>query len=203
MPYQHPRDPLWFTYLADSKTVYADWRSYKDIETQSERLLGFIKEHSVNRLIVDMRWNEGGNFAKGRQYLIYKLTFNPELNRAGHLFVITGRGTFSAGMTNVTDFRRETQAILVGEPTGARPNGVMENYMFTLPESKLRVSCAMLKYRFEPGSHADAVLPDQKIEPNWQLFLEGRDPALQWILAQSASGSSSPAPSGDRRNHHR
>ena len=203
LPYQHPRDPLWFTYLADSKTVYADWRSYKDIETQSERLLGFIKEHSVNRLIVDMRWNEGGNFAKGRQYLIYKLTFNPELNRAGHLFVITGRGTFSAGMTNVTDFRRETQAILVGEPTGARPNGVMENYMFTLPESKLRVSCAMLKYRFEPGSHADAVLPDQKIEPNWQLFLEGRDAALQWILAQSASGSSSPAPGGEQRNHHR
>jgi hypothetical protein len=87
-------------------------------------------------------------------------------------------------MTNVTDFRRETQAILVGEPTGARPNGYMENYWFTLPLSKLRGSCAMLKYRFQPFSDTDAVFPDKRIDPDWRLFSEGQDAALQWILAQ-------------------
>jgi hypothetical protein len=183
LPNQHPEDSLWFTYLADSKTVYVDFRSYRDLEAQSARLWEYIGSHPVERLIIDMRWNPGGNFAKGREYLIYKLIFMPALNRAGHLFVITGRGAFSAGMTNITDFRRETEAILVGEPTGGRPNGYQENHLFTLPLSKLRVSCSKLRYRFQPDSESDAVLPDQRIDPDWSSFRAGRDAALQWILA--------------------
>ena len=184
LPFQHQDDALWFTYLADSKTVYVDFRSYRDLESQSERLWEFIRREPVRRLIIDMRWNQGGNYSKGREYLIYKLIFLPALNRAGHLFVITGRGAFSAGMTNITDFRRETEAILVGEPTGARPNGYQENHLFALPLSKLRVSCSKLEYRFQPGSEADAVFPDQRIDPDWSSFSAGKDAALQWILAR-------------------
>jgi hypothetical protein len=87
-------------------------------------------------------------------------------------------------MTNITDFRRETEAILVGEPTGGRPNGYQENHLFTLPVSKLRASCSMLRYRFQPGSEIDAVLPDQRIDPDWQLFGAGKDAAIQWILSR-------------------
>jgi hypothetical protein len=184
LPFQHQEEPLWFTYLADSKTVYVDFRSYRDLEKQSALLWEFIERHPAKRLIIDMRWNQGGNYTKGREYLIYKLIFMPALNRAGHLFVITGRGTFSAGMTNVTDFRRETEAILVGEPTAARPNGYQENHLFTLPHSQLRFSCSMLKYRFQPDSETDAVFPDQRIDPDWSLFRAGKDAALQWILAR-------------------
>jgi hypothetical protein len=182
LPFQHSEDPLWFTYLADSKTVYVNFRSYQDLETQSARLWEYIERHPVRRLIIDMRWNQGGNFTKGREYLIYKLIFMPALNRAGHLFVITGRGAFSAGMTNITDFRRETEAILVGEPTGARPNGYQENHSFTLPLSKLRFSCSKLRYRFQPESETDAVFPDRRNDPDWRLFSAGKDAALQWIL---------------------
>lgn len=184
LPCQHAEDPFWFTYLADSNTVYVDFRSYQNLDTQAARLWEFMGTHPVRRLIVDMRWNGGGNYTKGREYLIYKIIFMPVLNRAGRLYVITGRGTFSAAMTNVSDFRRETEAILVGEPTGARPNGYMENHWSTLPHSGLRLSCAMLKYRFQPESLGDAVFPDQRIDPDWRLFSAGQDAALRWILAQ-------------------
>ena len=188
LPFQHPDEPFWFTYLADSKTVYVDFRSYQDLQTQCSRLWAYMAKRPVRHLIVDMRWNTGGNYTKGREYLIYKIILMPALNRAGHLFVITGRGTFSAGMTNVTDFRRETEATLVGEPTGARPNGYQENHWFTLPLSKLRASCATLKYRFQPESETDAVFPDQRIDPSWHSFRAGKDAALQWILAQPPLG---------------
>ena len=184
LPFLHPEQPFWFTYLPDSKTVYTDFRSYQDLERQAARLFEFIAKNPVQRLVVDMRWNGGGDYTKGREYLIYKLVYLPTINRQGHLFVITGRKTFSAGMTNVTDFRRETEAILVGEPTGARPNGYQENYWFTLPFSKLRVSCAMLKYRFQPLDEMEAVFPDYRIDPDWQSFSRGEDAALQWILAR-------------------
>ena len=189
LPFQHPEDALWFTYLSDSRTVYVNFRSFRDLQTQSALLWESIGKLPANRLIIDMRWNEGGNFAHGREYLIYKLIFMPTLNRAGHLFVITGRGTFSAGMTNVTDFRRETEATLVGEPTGARPNAYQENHLFTLPLSKLRFSCATLRYRFQPDSETDAVVPDQRIDPDWRLFSAGKDAALQWILARDPDHS--------------
>ncbi|HEV2271844.1 MAG TPA: hypothetical protein VGR92_20520 [Steroidobacteraceae bacterium] len=184
LPFQHPDDPLWFTYLAGSKTVYVDFRSYQDLKARAARLVAYVAKLPVKRLIIDMRWNGGGDYTKGREYLIYKIAYMAALNRAGHLFVITGRRTFSAAMVNVTDFRRETEAILVGEPTGARPNGYQENYWFTLPLSKLRVSCSMLKYRFQPESETDAVFPDQRIDPSWRSFRAGKDAALQWILAQ-------------------
>jgi len=184
LPFLHADEPFWFTYLADSETVYVDFRSYRDLESHAAQLWEFVAKNSVKRLVVDMRWNEGGNYTKGREYLIYKIVFMPTLNRVGHLFVITGRMTFSAGMTNVTDFRRETEATLVGEPTGARPNGYQENHWFTLPHSKLRGSCAKLKYRFEPLEETEAVFPDQRSDPDWRSFSAGQDAALRWVLAQ-------------------
>lgn len=53
---------------------------------------------------------------------------------------VIGRNTLSAAMTNAADFLKETNAILVGEPTGARPNGWQEKGQFTLPNSHLVVS---------------------------------------------------------------
>lgn len=191
LPFQHPDAPLWFTYLPDKQTVYVDFRSYEDLQEETKSLWEFIAQHPVRRMIVDMRWNGGGNYMHGREYLVSKITFMPQVNRAGHLFVITGRRTFSAGMTNVTDFRRETEAIIVGEPTGARPNGYQENYWFTLPFSHIRVSCATLKYRFQPFYNRASVFPDQRIDPDWNMFRAGGDAAINWILSQ-------PLPDGEQ-----
>jgi hypothetical protein len=184
LPFQHPEAPLWFTYLPDSQTLYVDFRSYEDLQQETKPLWESIAQHPVRRMIIDMRWNGGGNYVHGREYLVSKITFMPQVNRAGHLFVITGRRTFSAGMTNVTDFRRETEAIIVGEPTGARPNGYQENYWFTLPFSQIRVSCATLKYRFQPYNDSAGVLPDHRIDPDWDMFRAGEDAAINWILTQ-------------------
>lgn len=185
LPFQNPDEGLWFTTLGDSKTVYVVFRSYHDLEARSERLWAYVAQHGATRLVIDMRWNQGGNFTKGREHLVYKLIFRPELNRDGQLFVITGRGAFSAGMTNITDFRWETEAILVGEPVGGRPNGYQENHLFTLPRSGLQASCSMLRYRFQPGSDADTVHPDQRIDPDWASFRTGKDAALEWILGRT------------------
>lgn len=184
LSFQHADDGLWFTYLPDSQTVYVDFRSYQNLEQETKPLWDFIAEHSPKRLIVDMRWNIGGNFMQGREYLVSKIIFLPQLNQTGRLFVITGRRTFSAAMTNVTDFRRETEAILVGEPTGARPNGYQENHWFTLPNSHIRASCATLKYRFQPFRDSAGVFPDQRVDPDWKAFRTGRDAAIDWILRQ-------------------
>lgn len=180
---QRPRQALWFNELPDA-TVYANFRSYQDIEKHAAALLEFLRARSARRLIIDMRQNGGGNYTLVRRHLLYKLQMLPALNRPGGLYIVTGRGTFSAAMTNVTDFRRETDAILVGEPTGARPNGYQERGEFSLPHSGLQVSCSILRYRFQPGDDATAVMPDRRIDPDWRQYKAGRDPVLEWIQAQ-------------------
>jgi hypothetical protein len=130
-----------------------------------------------------MRQNSGGDYTQGREHLIYNILFRRTINSKGHLFVIAGRQTYSAAMTNLTDFRRETDAIIVGEPTGARPNGYQESDRFTLPNSQLQVSCSILYYQFQ-DKDAPAVLPDKRIDPDWTAYREGRDPIMEWILAQ-------------------
>jgi len=184
LSFQHPEAPFWVTYLTDSQTIYVDFRSYEHLQEETNHLWGLFAQHPVKRLIIDMRWNGGGNYMHGREYLVSKITFMPEVNRAGRLFVITGRRTFSAAMTNVTDFRRETEATVVGEPTGARPNGYQENYWFVLPFSQIRGSCATLKYRFQPEMDSPAVFPDHRIDPDWSRFRAGEDAAINWILKQ-------------------
>jgi hypothetical protein len=85
-------------------------------------------------------------------------------------------------MTNATDFRRETDAILVGEPTGARPKGYQENHWLTLPNSGLQLSLASRYYKFQDAD-TPAVMPDHRIEPNWTDYKTGNDPVMEWILS--------------------
>lgn len=181
----HTDEPFRFTYLPDDRTVYVNFRSFDRLERNAAALFSFINAHRVDRLVVDLRHNGGGNYTEGRKHLLYPLQFMPSLNRAGHLFVIIGRGTFSAGMTMATDFRRETEAILVGEPTGARPYGYQENHGFTLPNSKLPGSVAKLLYRFD-SPEVEAVFPDHRVDPGWAADRAGGDAALDWILGQPA-----------------
>lgn len=191
-PYLRHRDEgLWFTYLPETKTVYADFRSYRQLEQNAQALWAFVDANDVDRLVIDLRHNAGGNYSEGRRLLLYPAIFKPRLNRAGHLYVLTGRTTFSAAMTNATDFRRETEAVLVGEPTSARPNGFQENGWFTLPNSHIGVSAAQLLYRFGDES-TDAVYPDHRIDPDFASYWAGRDPVMEWVLRQPIAPSSVP-----------
>jgi hypothetical protein len=138
-----PETALWSTFLTDTRTVYASFRRYDDLVDNSRTLWEYVDNNPVDRLVIDMRYNGGGNYTQGREHLVYEAQRRQSVNRAGRLFVVTGRATFSAAMTNATDFRRETEALLVGEPPGARPNGYQELSRFTLPNSKLNT----------PGAH--------------------------------------------------
>ncbi len=134
------------------------------------------------RLILDLRDNGGGDYTLARHNLTYPIWRLPTISRPGGLYVLIGRNTYSAAMITATDFRRETEAILVGEPTGARPVGHQELGTFDLPRSGLRAHCATRHYRFSDADTA-AVFPDQRIDPDWNTDRSGHDTAIDWCLA--------------------
>lgn len=179
---QRPGEKFWFTYLRESQTVYVSFRGYRGLGEGARKLFQFIRENRTKRLVIDMRQNDGGDFFEGRKHLVRPVKELAAINQKGRLFVIIGRRTYSAAMANAIDFRKETNAILVGEPIGERPNSYSENDEMTLPNSHLVVSYSTRYYKFL-DEDVPAVMPDKQIDPNWAAFLAGRDPVMEWILS--------------------
>ncbi|HEX8250000.1 MAG TPA: POTRA domain-containing protein [Pyrinomonadaceae bacterium] len=182
---QKQEAPFYFEYLKDAKTVYVNFRWYPrrpEFAKFSKELFDFIDKTPIEKLVFDMRQNGGGDYTRGRDFFIKPLKERKKFAERGRLFVLAGRATYSAGMVNAADFRKEFNAIIVGEPTGARPIGYMEGRYFMLPNSHLQVGFSIELAKFAEAD-TPGILPDKLIEPDWKSFLNGRDTALEWVLA--------------------
>ena len=186
--YLHRLAESWWTeFLPDAQTVYFSFTGYPPDAQFRERaaaLAQLLDESHARRLVIDMRRNQGGDLTQFRRLLLPLIKAHTAINRKGGLFVITGPGTFSAATINALDLRNEANAILVGSPTGMRPNHYGEHAEFRLPNSGFRISYSTRYYRF--GADTDsAVVPDQRVEPTWAGFRAGRDPVMEWILSRN------------------
>ena len=179
---QRTNENFWFTYLEDINAVYVNFRGYDDLAKNTNSLFDYVDEKKATRLIVDLRQNGGGDFKKGRRQLLSPIQKNTTLNQKGNLFVITGRRTFSAAMVNAIDFKKETNAIIIGEPPGEKPNSYSENDEMKLPNSGLIISYSTKYYKFL-DKDVPAFEPDIRADPNWKDFSAGVDPVLEKIKA--------------------
>lgn len=97
-----------------------------------------------------MRFNSGGSSLQGTE-LIKKLSELKNINQKKKLFVIIGKNTFSSAIINILDFKKYTNAIIVGEITSGKPNHFGEVKNFLLPNSRLQVNYST-KYFKEVGN---------------------------------------------------
>jgi hypothetical protein len=213
---QKPDQFYWFTYLEGARTVYFQYNKGQDMETESLRgftdeLFDFVDAHPVERLVIDMRHNGGGDEGPFWSF-VNRLTKHP-LNEEGRLYVVVGRGTYSSAVLNTAMLQRKTDAIFVGES----PSSTLDHYgqfnTFVLPNSHIRVYCSTAYFtrsldlgemavgdwlgalgyssRRFPVSDANlrAFVPDVLAEPTMDDYLLGRDPALEavWTYADEKS----------------
>lgn len=177
----------WFQYLPESRTVYFQYnRVLPDAKEPFDkfvaRLFAFIEQHNVDKLIIDLRWNNGGNTYL-LPPLINALVGASKINREGGLFVIIGRRTFSAAGNAAAYIQRQTDAIFVGEPTGAKPNSLGDETYFTLPYSNLVTSVADVYWESSwPQDFRNWIAPQIFIEPTFAAYRSNQDAAVDAIL---------------------
>ncbi len=184
--YRKNRDKYYsFTYLNSQKTMYVLYNSCRII--QEWPFKDFVKEvfehvdsHPVERFIVDLRINGGGNSAIFFPFL-KEIKQREELNRQGKLFVIIGRRTFSSAILNALQLKNQTKAIFFGEPTGGRPNHYGEIRNFMLKHSRIQVSYST-KYFTHSQLDTDSLHPDFIVEVSILDYLNKKDPVLEQIL---------------------
>jgi hypothetical protein len=182
---QKPEQRFACTYLADAITLYCNVRAIRDLSAPADEMLKILRQHSPEKLVIDLRQNRGGDYTLGEKYLVHPIRDLPSINRKGHLFVLIGADTFSAAMNNAAQFRAQTAALLVGREIGEKPNSYQEPRSMTLPNSHLTVRYSTRFYRFIDGSD-NAIHPDQEIVPTWSDYKSGMDPVLAWVLKYSS-----------------
>lgn len=178
----------WFEYLPESRMVYFQFNSVindpqETLAKFSERLFQFINDHEIDRLVIDMRWNNGGNTFLNPP-LLKGLICSGKVNERGKLFIIIGRRVFSAAQNAASAFERYTNAIFVGEPTGGSPNFIGDEVFFTLPYSKLNANVSDIYWQESLATdYRTWIAPQIYIQPTFEAYRANRDPVMDAILA--------------------
>ncbi len=188
---QKPNSNYWYKYLDREKTLYfkynqclpdADEKAPK-IEDFIADMLNFIDKHPVDKFVIDMRDNGGGT-DKYILPIIDKLK-NNKLNNKNSLFVIVGRRTFSAAMTDAVLLKKQTSATFVGESTSAKPNHYGSAKDFVLPNSKISIGYSTQLNKSDGDNSEDTsstFVPDKTIEISIKDYVNKKDPILDYIL---------------------
>ncbi len=186
--WKQPEQIYWFEYLVAQQTVYVQLRAVRDRDDEPltafyARLFEFIEEHPVERLIIDLRSNSGGNNMLN-QPLVHGLICSPKVNQRGKLFTLIGRYTFSAAMNLAVDLERNTKTLFVGEPTGSSPNFYGETSQNTMPHSGITFSVSALYWQSSlPYDQRPWIEPHIHVEMSSTDYRNNIDPALDTILS--------------------
>lgn len=178
--------PYWFEYLPDEKLLFFQWNSVRSAREERfdafvQRLMTFIAENPVEKLVVDLRWNNGGNTVIGKTF-VDALEKDAKVNVRGKLFVIIGRRTYSAAQNVATMLEMETNAILVGEQTGSSPNFTGEEDFVKLPHSGILMNVSDFHWQTSwPWDRRLWLAPEIYTPPTFAAFAGNRDVAMEGV----------------------
>jgi hypothetical protein len=176
----------WYEYLPDSKTLYFNYNRCRDMKQQpfhefNQELFKFLDAHPVDKLVVDLRDNGGGD-SEVIDPFVKEVVKRESINQDGHLFVLIGSSTYSSGVMAAYQFVNDTEAVFVGGPTGGRPNFFGEVETFNLTHSHLEVRYSKEFFRLVEYDEMPSLFPDISVQLSWADYLAGRDPALDAAL---------------------
>ena len=174
----------YFEYLPASKTVYVRQSQIQDDRSEAmpafyKKVFDFIENNDVERLVLDVRLNGGGNNYKNKP-IVTGILESKKINKPGKLFVIIGRRTFSACQNLVNELHNYTNALFVGEPTAENINFYGDNRRVDLPKSKLPVFLSFAWWQDKPQWENDQWLaPQVAVEMSFDQYKSNKDPVLE------------------------
>jgi hypothetical protein len=185
---QHPGETFWASFDPASGIYYIQFNAVADTPTQTvaqffDATFADVARVKPDKLVLDIRNNGGGNNYLLKPIIVGIIRLR-EIDRPGHLFVITSRSTYSAAQNLVNRLEQYTDAVFVGAPTGQHVNSYGDPAQIKLPNSGLTVGMASVWWQdnderdkrteTDPSVAADLTFAD---------YVAGRDPAITAVVA--------------------
>ncbi|HKY96428.1 MAG TPA: S41 family peptidase [Gemmatimonadaceae bacterium] len=188
------RDPLWLRHRPDSTIFWmqvlpgtrigyvqinqvrnSDKESF---ESFSNRVLQLVDTAHLDKLIIDLRLNRGGNGGL-RMTLVRGLLRRPGVNSSGRLYILTGRSTWSASQFILNDMNSFSEALFVGEPSGSKGNAYGDSRQIKLPNSGITARASIYYWQdWHPLDTRPWIGPDIAADLTFADYRANRDPVL-------------------------
>jgi C-terminal processing protease CtpA/Prc len=171
-------------YRESERLLYIQYNSCREMEdypfeTFTEDVVQRIESVPVEKLVVDLRFNGGGDSRVFRP-LLQELERDYKGGRDYDLFAVIGRDTYSSAILNAVDLKKKAGAVLVGEPTAGKPNHYGEIKRLELPYSGLQLSYST-KYFDIIDEDINTLVPDLQAVWSFRDFSEWKDGAMEVI----------------------
>jgi len=188
LPYEHRilNNSYWFDYNEASKELYVNVETLKDqssesIKQFSLRLTNFIENNEINKTILDLRNNRGGDNFKSR-VLFNVFKDQKKINQYGKFFTLISRRTFSAATNFTSLLENQTKTIFIGKPTGQGGIHYGDAKGYKLPNSRIHVFLSSLKWQGHLAQDKrKSIEPDYFVKYNFNDYQNNIDPALKLI----------------------
>jgi hypothetical protein len=185
------RLPWWRTTIDDGRTLYFQFNSADtgaDKEWDAAAFQAFSNalaqevthDPTIIRLVVDLRWNDGGSWNDTRGLLADLLSTN-RFQKRGSLFVITSAVSFSAALRHLSALEDWLDPIIVGTPGAGRPGHRAELARFRLPNTQVQVRVSVVK-QTDSTEHRPSYFPHLYTPFSSSDLRASLDPALEAIL---------------------
>lgn len=170
LPRLMSRPNYWSQVLEPEKVVFVQYLTCWDQEGGptfkqfvDSAVFATLDEHPDYRLVVDMRYNSGGE-PRTAEPLVAGIEARPALFAQRPPTVLVGTRTYSAAATNVCQLKDRCHARLIGQLSRARPNSASEGRSFTLRNSGCAISVSTQFVQRLPGV-MDPYIPMDEVLP--------------------------------------
>ncbi len=157
-----------------------------------------IKKDKIEKVIIDLRRNSGGEEVVIREFLRYinvqkvellnDLWFSNSINEQadlfnGEIYVLTSKETFSSAHGFAGVFKNNNIGLIVGEPTGNATLAYGNILRCELPNSKIEFNVATNIFKIpNKGVYSNTLEPDIYITYTRQDIILNNDPIIDWII---------------------
>jgi C-terminal processing protease CtpA/Prc len=164
----------------------------QDFDKLIDQYFADIRRNGIQKLIIDVRGNEGGN--KPEKLYSYIAKANAEgkdgirpakNNFEGEVIVLANRRSISAQETFVSIFKKNKRGVTVGEATAGCVKGLCggKKHKTVLPNSGFEIlipthASANPDYTGADARTGEGFAPDFPVEENIDTILAGRDTTL-------------------------
>ena len=198
-----PDQAYWHEIRAENSLLYLQINRIKNswpepMAAYLHRVIGDITANKIKNVVVDLRFNRGGNYLLAADFPRRLVEAMPA---DGRIFILAGSNTYSAGIVTLARLRyfAGARGVQIGGPIGDRGQFWGEGARVELPNSKIRFRyatgyhdwengcgladigrCFLFNYAYgvAPGSLA----PQVETRLNFADYLTGRDPAMAEVM---------------------